>query len=291
MKKLAVLLLAAGIAAGLLGCSKSSPTTTTVTVAQSGWVAANVYLSRYSGSNLRFDEYVDIYSDPLADPALCSAQMKFGSTSFGLRQATGWGYGYGYPISFYDTLPCPYPVASCSVLVTTNVGSSRAGVSFPGSYQLTAPWPRGDTLPWGALSVAWTQAQYASWYQVVVYYSAYDTNYIGSGDTMLFLTGTSATFPQAFFQKYPNTRYISGDAEVYAYGGPMPVPGAAGNMAGDFNGFFFSGFSDSLSSSYFYMGTPGPIVGAQAPSHRISQEKRREAILKAFGAPMKSEEK
>jgi hypothetical protein len=289
MKKLAVLFLAAGIAAGFLGCSKSSPTNTTTTVTRSVVVWAGFDMSR-SPPYTDFRETADIFSDPGADPAQCSAQMKFGSTAFVLPREDMWGLP-GY-VSFYDTLPFPYPGITCSVFVTTNLGACRAGgVSLPGSYRITAP--QMDTLPWGDLAVAWTQAQNAAWYDVWVYFTALDTitGYIGSDDTTLFATGTSANVSQAFLRKYSNAHYIVVNTSVDAHAGPMPGAGAVGNMAGDLKGFFISTFSDSVTSSSCYMGTQGVKLGTQTPSPQISKEKRREAILKAFGAPMKSEVK
>ena len=139
-------------------------------------------------------------------------------------------------------------------------------------------------------TVAWSSSQYATFYSVDVYYSAYNgSTYLGSADTSLFPTGTSAVIPQAFFRKYGSATYVSAGGDVDACNGPRPGPGENGNITGEFKGFFFGIFSDSTSYANFYMGAPKFSSGAAPPPPRISREERRERLLKAFKAKFQSE--
>ena len=282
MKKLVVLLL---VASALFGCSKKeNPTATTI---QAKFILAELALYRWGGSNPYQYEWVQIFSDPAPNLSQCSAQMKFGTTTFPLT----W-YKSQMPggVQLGDTFHFPYPGIACSLFVNTNVGNSRSGgVSAPGSYTINSP-ATGDTLPWGDVALSWSQAQYATWYDLSLSYSAYNgTNYLGDADTQLVTTGTAVSIPQAFFRKFSSSTYVSASFQLYAHAGAVPGAGAVGNLTGDIKGFFYSTLQDSISSRWFYMGSPKLGPGAATPHPQISQEKRRQFIIRAFGLPVKAE--
>lgn len=193
-------------------------------------------------------------------------------------------------IGFADTLPFPLPGISCSLIVNTNLGAGRAGgVSIPGGYTLSTPRD-GDTLAWGDLAVAWTTAQYATWYDLYVSYGAYNgSTFLGNAYTELYPTNTSVVVPQSFFRQYPSATYISAYLYVVACNGPSPAPGGSGNVTGEFKGVFFCDFSEANTSANFYMGSPKGSLGANPPAPRISREERRERLLKAFKAKFQTE--
>jgi len=287
MKKLAVLFLAAGIAAGLLGCSKSSPTSTTNTVHDTTYVAQAKYIysliSRYyaGGPPTRYatNEIVWIFSDPAPNHAQSSAKLLRGSTLYNIK---GEMQGPG-SVLFRDTFPYPYSDVD-SLVVNTNLGSGRSGnVTLPGAYTLTAP-RSGDTLAWGDLAVTWTSAQYANWYDLYVWYDAYNgANWLGSADTEIILSGTSALVPQAYFRKYSPATYVRASVSVEAVNGPRVGPGESGNITGEFKGVFLGFYSDSADYASIYMGSPKLPLGSSPPlPPRISEEKRREKLLQAF---------
>jgi len=282
MKKLAVLLL---VAVTLFGCSKKSPTATTTV--QAKFIVAELNLYRWWGSTPYFYEWVEILSDPAPNVAQCSAQMKFGTTSF---QLTSYKYQGPGGVGLQDTFHFPYPGIACSLFVNTNVGNSRSGgVSAPGTYTINSP-PDRDTLAWGDMAISWSQAQYATWYDLSLNYYAYNgTNHLGDADTQLIATGTSALIPQAFFRKYGSSTYVEAYFSVNAHTGAAPGAGAVGNLTGDIKGVFYSTFGDSGSSRYFYMGSPKLALGSATPHPQISHEKRRQFIIRAFGLPVKAE--
>jgi hypothetical protein len=294
MKKLAVLFLVAGIAAGFLGCSKSSPTSNTVTVHDTTYVnQAKIVLASidasYNGFPLHYSlqEWVDIFSDPTANIAQSSAQIKAGGTSF---YCTWDSLRMPGAIGFADTIPVPYPGIPCSLIVNTNLGSGRAGgVSIPGGYTLSTP-RNGDTLAWGDLVVAWSPSQYATWYDLYIDYAAYNgMTLLGYAYTELFPTSTSTVVPLSFFRQYSGATYVSAWLYVDAWNGPSPAPGGSGNVTGEFKGFFNCSFSDTSNSASFYMGSPKAPLGASPAPPRISREERRERLLKAFKAKFQSE--
>lgn len=282
MKKLVVLLL---VAVALFGCSKKETPTATTTV-QAKFILAEFNLTRWWGSNLWFYEWVAVYSDPAPNVTQCSAQMKFGATSYQLTEyKSQWPGGVG----LQDTFHFPYPGIACSLFVNTNVGNSRSGgVSAPGSYTINSP-AAGDTLPWGDVALSWSQAQYATWYDLSLNYSAYNgTNHLGDADTQLIATGTSVQIPQAFFRKYGSSTYASAYFSVNAHAGAAPGAGAVGNLTGDIKGVFYSTFGDSGSSRSFYMGSPKLALGSATPHPQITHERRRQFIIRAFGLPVRS---
>jgi hypothetical protein len=283
MKKLAVLFLAAGIAAGFLGCSKSSPTSNTVTVHDTTYVAqAKVIYAWVVRDPYIGDTRAYVYGDPPPSLAQSSAQMKYGGTQ------VQFYYKYQWPgfIAFYDTIRPSFGI-NCSLFVTTNLGSSRGGgVCVPESLTMTSP-REGDTLAWGNVTISWTQAQYATWYDLDVYYTAYrDTQVVGESDTSLYPTGTSVLIPQSFFTKYPSATHLLVDAVADPCTGP--TPGASGNMTGEIKGVFWGSFF-TWNNRRFLMGNPplAPYTGPPPP--RASREERRERLLKAFKAKFQSE--
>jgi len=280
MKKLGVFCVVLLATVALFGCSKKSPTATTVVQGRMIFASFSHYTG--GGSAPYYYKDVSIYTDPTPDSAKCSAQMNFGSTQFQLQRK--WQYIGEVDLS--DTLPFPFPSA-CSLFVTTNLGTAKGGgVSSPGSFDITWPLER-DTLPWGNLTVSWTQAQNASWYEFNLYYSAYDTtHWLGSGDTTLYPTGTSVTLPQAFFQRYPSATYVSVSIWAGAYSGPAPGAGTSGNVSGDFKGFLVGeGHDHDRNDRYFYMGTPRLAPGLAHQPPEIDAATRRQRLLRAYGLP------
>jgi len=282
MKKLAVLLL---VAVTLFGCSKKSPTATTTV--QAKFIVAEFNLYRWWGSSPNFYEWVEVFSDPAPNLTQSSAQMKFGATTYQVtRDKSQWPGG----VQLMDTFHFPYPGIACSLFVNTNVGNSRSGgVSAPGSYTINSPGAY-DTLPWGDVALSWSQAQYATWYDLYLNYSAYNgTNHLGDADTQFIVTGTSVQIPQAFFRKYGSSTYVDAYFSLNAHAGAAPGAGAVGNLTGDIKGVFYSTFEDSGSSRWFYMGSPKLALGSVTPHPQISHEKRRQFIIRAFGLPVKAE--
>lgn len=276
MKKLAFILVLTPL---LWGCSKKSPTTVTNTVYQSKLIIASIFL-RNPGQEYFFEQ-VDIYSDPTPDPGQCMAVVKAGGSSFTLPQAF---YSTGL-VSFNDTARLPYPGIPCSLIVTTVLGSSRGGgISIPGSYSLITP-SRGDTLPWGDVTVSWNLAPYATWYELHVSYTAYMGGImLGNADTLIVATGSSTKVPHAFFRKYQSANNLVGWVQLCAHDGAIGSPGGIGNLTGDIKGFFYTTFEDT-GTSYsrdFRMGSPKSFLKVALPP-LIPEEKRRQYLLRAFG--------
>lgn len=273
MKKLAIILVLVPL---LWGCSQK---TVTNTVYQSKIVLASINYSLSPPPPGRFWEEVDFYSDPAPDPGRCSVQIKARDTQLQFSNPRYFQGG----ISYYETDSLPYPGTPCSLSVATNLGSSQSVVSIPGPYSLVSPPSQNDTVPWGDVDISWTPAQHASWYELDVGYSANRGGiYLGSADTVLIATGTSIRIPHAFFSKYMSASFAEVSFELGAHDGALTTPGAAGNLTGDIKGFYYSTFVDSNAIRSFLMGTPKSFQGA-VPPPQISEEKRRQAILRAFG--------
>jgi hypothetical protein len=246
-------------------------------------VLAEIFLWRFPGGPYPFRESVFVVSDSIFDIGRCSAQMKFGNSLFQLSDKQQ----FPGRVLFSDTIHFPYPGVPCSLLVSTNLGASEGGgVSIPGDYRMTVP-KMNDTLPRSAdVLICWVAAQNATWYDLYVYCFAESSHRaIGFSDTTLILTGTSVVLTNAFFQKFPSAQYEDVYARVTAHGGAVPGVGR-NNMVGDIKGFFYSTFLDTGSYRYFYVDTPR-YMEERKPAILISTEKRHQAILRAFGVPVK----
>jgi hypothetical protein len=273
MKKLAFIFVLVPL---VCGCSKK---TVTNTVYQSKLVLASINYSLWPSPPGQFWGEVDFYSDPAPDPGRCSVQIKAGSTQLQFSDP----YYIPGGISYYGTDSLPYSGTPCSLSVATNLGSSQGVVSIPGSYSLVSTPAQYDTVPWGDVDVSWTSAQNASWYELDVSYGAWMGGiYLGNADTVLIATGTSMRIPRVFFSKYMSASYAWVYFTLGAHDGALKTPGAAGNLTGDIKGFYYSTFVDTSATRSFYMGTPKGLQGA-VPPPQISEEKRRQAILRAFG--------
>jgi len=252
----------------LWGCSKKSPTT--VIVVQSRFIAAEI--TQQFGYVY---EWVGVYSDPAPFLAGSSAYLKWAGDTFLIPQKKQTLKG----IELSGNAFIPYPSTNCSLYVSTNLGDSRGGgVNMPGNYTIIEP-AEHDTLPWGTVRVSWTPAVYATWYELRVYYLTDSTTL----DTTLFLRDTTISFPESFFRRRPGITWAQVTLYLTAHGGAAAEPGAVGNMAGDFKGFFYSTYQDPRSNYYhFHVGSPklDPMVG---PLPRVTEERRRQAILRAFG--------
>lgn len=258
----------------LIGCSKKSPTT--VTVVQSKFITAEFLRSYWGGSYAN----VALLSDPAPSAAQCTARAVVAGGHYTLTTKEQRPTG----VYWNDYTPFPYPATDCSLYVVSNVGSSAGGgVSMPGSYSYLVPIEY-DTLPWGDVRVSWTRSLYAAWYDLdMSCYADSAYRYIGGMDTTLILSDTTVLIPLAFFRKYPQATSVEVNISLYAHGGAMPAPGGSGNMAGDIKGFFYSTYQDP-GGNYrrFYVGTPWPNRET-SPSPQDSGERRKQAILRAFG--------
>jgi hypothetical protein len=271
MKKLAFILLAALL---LVGCSKKSPTT--VPTIKSGFVIAEVLHTGWG----QCSQMADIYSDPVAAASQCSAYIRWGYRTYPLTERLQLPTG----VRLSGTAQLPTPVTDCSLYVVTNLGYSRGGgVNMPGSYSYISPAPY-DTLPWGNVGVFWTRSAYATWYEIELYYTADSASrYLGTVDSVFFLSDTSLILPQAFFKRYPGTTWAAVTCYLYAHGGNLPGPGARGNMSGDFGGFFYSTYAHpGYYTLRFFIGTPRPAAEPPVPT-RMTEERRRKMLLRALG--------
>ena len=271
MKKYALILLAIPL---LVGCSKKSPTA--VTTVKTGFVVAEVYHNGWG----QVTQTADIYSDPVAVASQCSAYIRWGYRTYPLTERLQQPTG----VRLSGTSPLPTPVTDCSLYVVTNLGSSRGGgVNMPGSYSYISPAPY-DTLSWGDVGVFWTRSAYATWYEIELYYTADSAGqYLGTVDSVFFLADTSLVLSQTFFKRYPGTTWAAVTGYLFAHGGNLPGPGARGNMVGDFGGFFYSTYvQPGYNTLRFYIGTPWPATEPPVP-HRMTEERRREMLLRALG--------
>lgn len=287
MKKLEALFLAGLLGTICLGCSKSSPTSTTITkhdttyVAQAKFIYAGIQRYYAGGPPRQYatEEIAWIFSDPSANLAQSYAQIKCASTQFYLTERQEQGSG---SIALQDTLPIPYPGIPCSLIVSTNLGSGRAGgVSIPGDFTLNTPRSR-DTLAWGDLVASWSSAQYATYYYLYIFYNAYNgTTWLGWCESDTFTTGTSIVIPEAVFRKFGSATYLSASIDVDACNGAKPGSGESGNITGEFKGVFFSMFSDTTSYVSFYMGAPKSLLNIR-PMPRISKEEMMKRLFRTF---------
>jgi len=272
MKKLALILVLAPL---LLGCSRKSPATPPP-VFRSGFIIGEVY---YTGWG-QCSQTAEIYSDPVSVASQCSAYIRWGYRTYPLTETEQQPTG----VRLSGSSQIPNPTTDCSLFVVTNLGSSRGGgVNMPGSYSFISPVPY-DTLPWGDAGVFWTRSAYATWYEIELYYTADSAGrYLGTVDSVFFLSDTSMVLPQAFFKKYPATTWAAVTGYLYAHGGNLPSPGARGNMIGDFGGFFYSTYvHPGYNTLRFYIGTPRPAAEPPFPT-RMTEERRRKMLLRALG--------
>lgn len=287
MKTVVAGFLAVLLGALFFGCSKSSPSATTITKHDTTYVsqAKVIYsgISRYYAggppAHYATEEIAWIWSDPAANLAQSYAQIKSVNTQFNLTKKQEQGPGM---IALQDTLPVPWPGIPCSLIVSTNSGSGRAGnVSISGTFTLNTP-RNGDTLAWGDVVASWSPAQYATYYYLYVSYNAYNgTTWLGWADTDTFTTGSSIVIPQAFFRKFGSATYLDANIDVDACNGAKPGPGESGNINGEFKGVFFSMSSDITSCVSFYMGSPKSLLDIR-PMPRISKVEMMKRLFRTF---------
>jgi hypothetical protein len=206
--------------------------------------------------------------------------MYFGSQAFWLSKK--WVQPGGLEVR--DSIFFPYPGVACSLLVSIGADTSRGGgVSLPGSYKINAPG-QGDTMAVGDVTISWSPAQFATWYDLSLHYHAVN---VGEGDTVVILSSPSVVIPLSFFQRDSTTRFWVIQISVQAHGGDVPGVGKSGSLIGKTKGVFYSTFVDTGASRQFYMGHFRAEVKKVQPG-QSNEAKRRQAILRAFGVPVKS---
>lgn len=274
MRKIGWLLL---VVMTLLGCSKKNPTIVTVTPTK--FVVAEIAVNGFTYA--QYGETISVYSDSALDLGQSWAELRFGTTQYGLFRKAPFPGGF----CITDTLHLPGPGTLCSLVVTTDLGSGRAGgVSVPGEFQFYGP-PLWDTLPWDGARVDWSNARNATWYDLLVHCSVYDTMWqpLASADTVLLITGTFALIPKSFLQRDPAALYAIVSVNLCPHDGAFPGWGTTGRFSGDFKGYFYSTYSNRNNYRYFYVGTPRFVQKMDLPPPPFSAGKRRQAILRAFG--------
>jgi len=134
------------------------------------------------------------------------------------------------------------------------LGNASASAKIPDSIAVDSPQD-GDTLPTGQdVDVTWDSvACDFYWFSVDVYF--YDTagSYLDDREWYGYTTSLSYTIPKDSLI-YPGMAYAEVDFEVNPVFGPVPAPGAKGNITGDLEGFFYGVGAGGVAS--FYVGTP-----------------------------------
>jgi len=217
-----------------------------------------------------------LISDPIADTALSHLKIEWGDTS------SLFLYKFIYPgyIGFYDEL---YLSASTNykLTLTSNIGSSQGTIKMPDSTTITQPYD-WQVIPLGQnITCMWTDAG-SSCYEVYYYIDGYDSYgyWVGGIYKDIFVSTNSLTLPAGLFNIAGAVRY---DVDFYVdpFAGPLPSPGASGNMTGTIKGFLIAyGEGDDV---YFYVGSSPLKTEQKHDKKQPSRQDHMNAYLKQLG--------
>ena len=147
-----------------------------------------------------------------------------------------------------------------TVELISDVGYCEGTVTMPEGISIIEPTNNDTLSPEEIVTVTWSTAGGADWYQVVYFLYAYDSagSVLYWDRTAEHLTDTSLTLPAELFD-IPDAVYYSVEVTVCPCSGVMPVPGETGNMSGSVNGFLVARNLILDPQIEFYVGEP--IVG------------------------------
>jgi hypothetical protein len=224
----------------------------------------------------QWDQYANLFSDPIADPNQSDVKIEWGSNTYLLPEKS-----IGFSSLVFDGDTLLDTLTNCNVTLTSNIGNGQGTIIVPGSTTITNP-NYYDTLPLGQnINCNWTTAQGANFYWFYFYIEGYN-NGIWIGYTWLdtFITNTSFVLQSNLFNMPTATRYTV-SFYINAYAGPFPQPNASGNMTGTVKGCLLGeGYGNYV---YFYVGSPPMKTDQRHERKQPSRQDHMNAYLKQLG--------
>ncbi|MEO0141374.1 MAG: hypothetical protein ABIM88_07515 [candidate division WOR-3 bacterium] len=226
---------------GLSACHKTEP-------AEAGMVLAYIF---HISDNL--DEIdVFIYSDPLANPSECRAFLNDWEIPGEWFRNTYGAVYLGVLVTGLELLPGYI----AQLAVESNVGGSEGTLNMPDTLSFVSH-PDSDTVAVADLSVSWTKANDADFYDFWVGIIGYTPSGTKLGERYIyfFTKDTSYTLPRDSIVFSGNYGYSEILFDIDPCAGVMPEPGARTNMTGDIRGNFYL-INTASPTLFLYAGTP-----------------------------------
>jgi len=170
-----------------------------------------------------------------------------------------------------------------TVELISDVGYCEGTVTMPERTSIIEPTNNDTLSPEEFVTVTWSTAGGADWYQVVYFLNAYDStnSVLYWNNKTEYMESTSITIPAELFD-IPDAVYYSVEVKVCPCSGTMPVSGEIGNMSGSINGFLVAVNFILDPQIEFYVGEP--IVGLSQNIYTENSPKENDIINDYFDA-------
>lgn len=170
-----------------------------------------------------------------------------------------------------------------TVELISDVGYCEGTVTLPEGISIIEPTNNDTLSPEETVTVTWSTAGGADWYQAVCFLYAYDSaiSVLYWDRTSEHLTDTSLTLPAELFD-IPDAVYYRAEVTICPCSGAMPIAEETSNMSGSVNGFLVARNLNLDAQVEFYVGEP--ILGQLQNIYTEKNPKENDIINDYFGA-------